>query len=350
MSSRPGTAPHPGAAGSSEWSRRDLTGHRQPVSCVAWSANGKRLASGDEEGVVKIWHIDEPVPKDGRAERSQQDLQHASKDREVIVALAFNPRREELLAVVGSNTTKIYDLRSRSASVVLAAPTPHACAAAWDGHDQLLVAQVRNAVVHLDAKRKRASKPHVLREGDEIVCIAFSEVGGKKEQQLLVGTKYGVEVWSWPGYEHLTTLAGGHACHHARTSGVTALAVSSKDRFLASGGYDASICIWDLPSAAPLAAVYTPDDAVRAMSFSSDHCLLAYSSQSAEGQQGSVDVVAVQSGKLLHRIPLAHHSEDVAFNPRWPKLLACVGDSGYGKDSKGRTLLEPRVTLVSLGR
>ena len=45
-------------------------------------------------------------PKDGRAERSQQDLQHASKDREVIVALAFNPRREELLAVVGSNTTK----------------------------------------------------------------------------------------------------------------------------------------------------------------------------------------------------------------------------------------------------
>jgi WD40 repeat protein len=31
------------------------------VSCVAWSASGKRLASGDEEGVVKIWHIDEPV-------------------------------------------------------------------------------------------------------------------------------------------------------------------------------------------------------------------------------------------------------------------------------------------------
>jgi hypothetical protein len=29
--------------------------------CVAWSASGKRLASGDEEGVVKIWHIDEPV-------------------------------------------------------------------------------------------------------------------------------------------------------------------------------------------------------------------------------------------------------------------------------------------------
>jgi hypothetical protein len=39
-------------------------------------------------------------------ERSQQELQHASKDREVIVAVLFNPRREELLAVVGSSTTK----------------------------------------------------------------------------------------------------------------------------------------------------------------------------------------------------------------------------------------------------
>jgi hypothetical protein len=28
----------------------------------------------------------------------------------------------------------------------------------------------------------------------QIVCLAFSEIGGKKEQQLLVGTKYGVEV------------------------------------------------------------------------------------------------------------------------------------------------------------
>jgi WD40 repeat protein len=63
MSSRPGTAQNQagGGSGSTEWSRRDLLGHRQRVSCVAWSASGKRLASGDEEGVVKIWHIDEPV-------------------------------------------------------------------------------------------------------------------------------------------------------------------------------------------------------------------------------------------------------------------------------------------------
>jgi vancomycin resistance protein YoaR len=54
-------------------------------------------------------------------------------------------------------TARMYDLRSRSASVVLTAPTPQACAAAWDSHDQLLVAQVRNNVTHLDNKRNLKS-------------------------------------------------------------------------------------------------------------------------------------------------------------------------------------------------
>jgi hypothetical protein len=59
---------------------------------------------------------------------------------------------------------------------------------------------------------------------------------------------------------------------------------------------------------------------------------------------------ALSAGKLLHRIPLLHHSEDVAFNPRWPKLLACAGETAYTKDSKGRTVVESRVTLIFLGK
>jgi hypothetical protein len=59
-------------------------------------------------------------------------------------------------------------VRSRASSVVLSAATPHACAAAWDSHDQLLVGQLHNTVTHLDAKRKKADKAHVLREGDEV--------------------------------------------------------------------------------------------------------------------------------------------------------------------------------------
>ena len=39
-----------------------------------------------------------------RTEKSEHDFQHGSK--EYVTALAFNPKKEELLAVVGSNVTK----------------------------------------------------------------------------------------------------------------------------------------------------------------------------------------------------------------------------------------------------
>lgn len=44
-----------------------------------------------------------PVPQ-SRAEKAEHELQHGN--REAISALAFHPRREELLAVVGSHVTK----------------------------------------------------------------------------------------------------------------------------------------------------------------------------------------------------------------------------------------------------
>jgi hypothetical protein len=53
----------------------------------------------------------------------------------------------------------------------MTAATPQACAAAWDSHDQLLVALVRNNVTHLDFKRKKVHKPLALRDGDEVRLV-----------------------------------------------------------------------------------------------------------------------------------------------------------------------------------
>lgn len=48
---------------------------------------------------------------------------------------------------------------------------------------------------------------------------------------------------------------------------------------------------------------------------------------------------------------MAQHSEAVAFNPRYPRLLAFAGDTVVkGRDSKGKDQLEGRVSVVVLGK
>lgn len=68
------------------------------------------------------------------------------------------------------------------------------------------------------------------------------------------------------------------------------------NRLLATGGNDTLICIWDLQQAVPQTVIYRPDEAVRALSFSADHALLAYCQEHVQGQPSSVEVMDAKTG------------------------------------------------------
>lgn len=62
MSSRPGTA---ATAENAEFTRKNLvsssssssTSHKAPVTALAWSASGRKLASASTDGYVKVWSV-----------------------------------------------------------------------------------------------------------------------------------------------------------------------------------------------------------------------------------------------------------------------------------------------------
>ena len=69
MSSRPGTAPD--KADPPGFTRRNLlsssnsvASHKQPVYAIAWSHNGRKLASASADGVVKVWSVALPDAPD----------------------------------------------------------------------------------------------------------------------------------------------------------------------------------------------------------------------------------------------------------------------------------------------
>lgn len=78
--------------------------------------------------------------------------------------------------------------------------------------------------------------------------------------------------------------------------GVMCCARALPSRLVATGGNDTLINVWDLQAAVPLATIYRPDEAVRALSFSADQSLLAYCQEHMPGQPGSVEVMDAQTG------------------------------------------------------
>ncbi|PNH12867.1 THO complex subunit 3 [Tetrabaena socialis] len=114
-----------------------------------------------------------------------------------------------------------------------------------------------------------------------------------------------------------------HASH------TTCLAYSKNYKFLASGGSDALISLWDMEELICLRTYSRPDQSVRTLSFSHDAAWLAYCS---EDGAGTIDVVSTQTGDLASTLSLKSYCECVAWCPAAP-VLAFAGDEakeGYG--------------------
>jgi WD40 repeat protein len=88
------------------WAWGTLTGHAGVLGRLAFSADGRRLASGDDQGMVKVWRLPEDPPSQREALKSEHTLQMPS----VIHCLAFSPLGDRLAA--GYAQTQVWDLQT----------------------------------------------------------------------------------------------------------------------------------------------------------------------------------------------------------------------------------------------
>jgi WD40 repeat protein len=207
---------------------RQLGGHDRPLSVLAFSPDGARLASAGEDRIICIWEL-----------ATGRQLGTLSRHTDRIDALVWHPTGNFLVSAAWDRTARVWDTRTFEPIILLNSHADQVTALAFSPDGAVLACADSAFDIHL-WEPIVGKDMHVLKghEG-EIHALAFSGDG-----QLLAsgGADREIRLWDPRGGRPLTERGGPK---FARTD----LTLSPDGRRLASTVGGAAVRIWDTASA-----------------------------------------------------------------------------------------------------
>ncbi|KAF8709505.1 WD40 repeat-like protein, partial [Rhizoctonia solani] len=299
------------------------------INKITWSCDGKRLASCSNSKEVKLWDIERSL--------DNADLSLSGTNKDPMNHVACHPMHPQLLCSASRKSSQIYfwDARRFKKELYTIPIAVDSVTYAPDAQTVLAMDRMDNMRI-IDCRMVGSSEPNEwsLREeslrlgsdagGDSQVYQAiFNHVGdmvflAKEDGQITMVEYPSLKIWhSLPA--HVT------ACY--------TLALDPRGSYLASGGADGFVNLFDTAEFIASKTVPTIDSGIRTIGFSHDGEYIA----AGCAEQSSVFIICTETGELMHRIPCLGTPSTVAWHPT-RHLLAFGGDNEYSPVSRGRWL------------
>ena len=314
----------------------------QGVGSVAFSPDGKLLATGYGDGYVRLWD-----PVTGQAIGAPLLADASPLGAGGVGAVAFSPDGKLLATAGGDGYVRLWNPATRQAAgaplrAVTGGGAVSAVAFSPDGKLLATATGGGDGTVRLwnPATRQPVGAPLEAYSLDSVSAVAFSPDG----KLLATGHDNGtVRLWN-----PATRQPVGAPLQADPQDGVNAVAFSPDGKLLATADNDGTVRLWNpatrQPVGAPLPAVTSPGHGVGSVAFSPDGKLLASGGDGhvrlwnpATRQPVGAPLLAVTSGG--HRWVLG-----LAFSPDG-KLLASGGDDGAVRLWDPATGQAPRAPL-----
>ncbi|KAL5040787.1 hypothetical protein BDW71DRAFT_212785 [Aspergillus fruticulosus] len=276
-----------------------LEGHSDAVLSVAFSTDGRLLASGSSDRTIKLWD-----PTTG-------SLQHTLEGHsDAVWSVAFSTDGQLLASGSGDRTIKLWDPATGSLQHTLEghSSSVESVAFSWDG--RLLASGCDDKTIKL-WDPATGSLQHTLEGHDSVVySVVFSRDG-----QLLASGSYDKTIRLWdPATGILKHTLEGHSGF------VHSVAFSWDGQLLASGSGDETIKLWDPATGTLKHTLEGHIRFVKSVTFSWDGQLLA----SCSGD-GTIKLWDPATGTLKHTISTLRTITHIEFSEHLPQLNTNVG-------------------------
>ena len=237
--------------------RRVLASHTIWVLAVAVAPDGSWLASGDEDGAVRIWDV-------ANGQERATLVGHTGE----VLAVAVAPDGSWLASGSRDDTVRIWDVASGQERATLVGHTGgvEAVAVAPDG--SWLASGSRDDTVRIWDVASGQERATLVGHTGGVEAVAVAPDGS----WLASGSRDDtVRIWDVASGQERATLVG-------HTGGVEAVAVAPDGSWLASGSRDDTVRIWDVASGQERATLVGHTGGVEAVAVAPDGSWLAFGS------------------------------------------------------------------------